>query len=324
MNDDGLAGLELTHLRYFVALAEELHFGRAAARLHISQPPLTQQIQRLEARVGHALFRRTSRHTELTEAGRVFYDGARAVVQETARALEVTRRVARGEQGQLTLGTPPSLMLGGLPRAILAFRQRFPSVNLRLREMATSRIFEALESGTVDLGLVRGPTVPDSLTRLASWTEPVIAILPRGHRLVRARRFGLGMLSKEPFVFFSRALGPGFHEELLGACRAAGFEPRVVQEATQWSSVVSLVSAGIGVSIGPASVARLLKGAIVVRPLPHLSTEVHLVRSPHRDNPVARHFVDRLLSASASAGAAILPPAHPPPRRAPGARRGSE
>lgn len=291
MNDIERSGLELTHLHYFVVLAEELHFGRAAERLHISQPPLTQQIQRLEARVGHPLLRRTSRRTELTEAGRVFYDGARAVLDETRRLLESTRRVARGERGQLTVGTPPSLMLETLPRAILAFRRQLPEVDFRLREMSTSRILDALESGAVDLGLVRGPAVPAPLTRLASWKERVIAILPQGHPLAKARRFGLKMMAKEPFVFFSRDLGPGFYDELLGCCREAGFEPRVVQEATQWSSVVSLVSAGIGVSIGPAPVARLLEGSVVVRPLPNQWTQVHLVSSSLRDNPAAKHFV---------------------------------
>src|SRR5688572_835350 len=162
MTDSDLAGLELTHLRYFVVLAEELHFSRAAKRLHISQPPLTQQIQRLESRLGHALFRRTSRRTELTDAGLAFLDAARTVLAETKRAIETTRRVARGETGQLTLATPPSLMLEALPRAILKFRDRLPSVELRLREMATSRIFDALESGIADIGMVRGPGVPAS------------------------------------------------------------------------------------------------------------------------------------------------------------------
>jgi DNA-binding transcriptional LysR family regulator len=251
-----IAGLELTHLRYFVVLAEELHFGRAAERLHISQPPLTQQIQRLEMRIGHALLRRTSRRTELTEAGRVFYDVARGILQEAQRGLESTRRVARGELGMLTLATPPSLMLDALPRAILAFRNQMPAVDLRLREMATSRIFDAIESGAADVGLVRGPNVPDSLQTLASWKEPLVAILPQKHRLARTRRFALKLLAKEPFVFFPRDLGPGFYEELLNYCREAGFEPRITQEATQWSSVISLVSAGIGVSIGPASVVK--------------------------------------------------------------------
>ena len=281
---------ELTHLRYFVAVAEELHFGRAAERLHISQPPLTQQIQRLEARIGCPLFRRTSRKTELTDVGRVFYDSARAILQETRRALDGARRVARGELGQLTIATPPSLMVAVLPPAILEFRRRFPDVNLQLREMATSKIFDAVDSGVADAGLVRGPEVPGTLEKLLSWKESIVAILPPNHKAARRRRFDLRMHAKEPFVFFPRALGPAFYEELLDQCRGMGFEPRIVQEATQWSSVIGLVSAGIGVSIGPESVAGLLKGAVAVRKLPKLQTEVHLVASARRDNRAAPQF----------------------------------
>jgi DNA-binding transcriptional LysR family regulator len=290
MNVFDLDGLELTHLRYFVVLAEELHFGRAALRLHISQPPLTQQIQRLEGRVGHALLRRTSRRVELTPAGRAFYETARAVLHEARHALDTTRKVGRGEAGRLTLATPPSLMLDALPRVIRRFREQFPDVDLRLREMATSRIYDALESGGADVGIVRGPETPESLPKLASWTEALVALLPRRYAAASAPRFALRQLAGEPFVFFPRDLGPGFYEELLGHCRDAGFEPRIVQEATQWSSVISLVSAGIGVSIGPASVAKLLAGAVDVRALPRRSTQVHLLGASAREHPAVRHF----------------------------------
>src|SRR5262245_2642387 len=258
MNLADVSGLELTHIRYFVVLAEELHFGRAAQRLHISQPPLTQQIQRLESRIGCPLLRRTSRRVELTEAGRTFCDCGRAVLIEAERAVALTRRVARGEGGALTLATAPSLMLDALPRAILKFRRRFPSVDLRLREMATSRICDALESGSVDLGLVRGPAIPGSLRKIASWKEAVVAILPRHHGLARSSRLSLAKMAEEKFVFFPRELGPGLYDELIGFCRSSGFTPQITQEATQWSSILSLVRAGIGVSLGPASVRKLL------------------------------------------------------------------
>jgi len=297
MNYADISGVELTHLRYFVVLAEELHFSKAAARLNISQPPLTQQIQRLESRIGYPLFRRTSRRTELTEAGRVFYEAARVILQETHRSIELARRVARGESGEITLATPPSLMLSALPKAILKFRDRFPSVDVRLREMSTSKILEALQSGIADLGLVRGSSIPASLEKLASWKEAIVAILPSNHPLAKSRKFNLKLLAKEPFVFFPRDVGPAFYEELLDCCRVAGFEPRIVQEATQWSSVISLVSAGIGVSIGPASVSTLLKNSVVIRPVPRHRTEVHLVGSSYRENPVSRHFVEILRQA---------------------------
>jgi len=294
MDASALSGLELTHLRYFVVLAEELHFARAAARLHISQPPLTQQMQRLEARVGCLLLHRTSRRVELTAAGQVFLESARAVLREAQLALDTARRVGRGDAGLVTLATPPSLMLEALPRAIRRFRDRFPDVELRLREMATSRIFEALESGLADVGLVRGPHTPPSLPRLASWQEPLVALLPPGHAMKRARRFELKRLAGEPFVLFPRDLGPDFYDELLGCCRKAGFEPRIVQEATQWSSVMSLVSAGIGVSIGPSSVAKLLERAVEIRTLPQQSTAVHLLGGSGRSHPAAANLATML------------------------------
>jgi DNA-binding transcriptional LysR family regulator len=294
MDTSGLSGLELTHLRYFVVLAEELHFARAAARLHISQPPLTQQMQRLEARVGCLLLRRTSRRVELTAAGQVFLESARGVLREAQLALDSARKVGRGDAGRATLATPPSLMLAALPLIVRRFRERFPEVELRLREMATSRIFEALESGAADVGLVRGPQTPPSLPRRASWREPLVALLPPGHAMARVRRFELKRLAGEPFVLFPRDLGPSFYDELLGCCRKAGFDPRIVQEATQWSSVMSLVSAGIGVSIGPASIAKLLGSAVESRTLPEQSTEVHLLGGSGRSHPAAANLATML------------------------------
>jgi DNA-binding transcriptional LysR family regulator len=302
MNAWDLEGLELTHLRYFVAVAEELHFGRAAARLHMSQPPLTQQIQRLEARVGHALLTRTSRRVELTAAGRALHDAARAVLFEAQSALEAVRTIGRGEAGRFTIATPPSLMLDALPRIIRRFRERVPNVDLRLRELATSRIVEALEAGIADAGLVRGPQASGALKALVSWREPIVALLPPAHRMANTRRFSLKGLATEPWVFFPRGLGPDFYDELVGHCRAAGFEPRVVQEATQWSSVLGLVSAGLGVSIGPASIARLLAGAVEIRPLAMLSTHVQLVRAADRDHPAIALFAKMVRDAYRTGG----------------------
>jgi DNA-binding transcriptional LysR family regulator len=290
MNAWDLDGLELTHLRYFVAVAEELHFARAAGRLNISQPPLTQQIQRLEARVGHPLLLRTSRRVELTAAGRALYDGARAVLYEARSALDAARKVGRGEAGLFTIATPPSLMLDALPRIIRRFRERVPAVELRLRELATSRIIEALESGLADVGFVRGPHRASTLEALFGWREPLVALLPPGHPMLKTSRFSLKRLAAEPWVFFPRSLGPDFYDELVGHCRTAGFEPRVIQEATQWSSVLSLVSAGLGVSIGPASIATLLRGTVSTRPLGAIATHVQLVRAADRDHPAIPLF----------------------------------
>lgn len=283
-------GIELTHLRYFVVVAEELHFGRAAARLAISQPPLTQQIQRLEQRLGFALFERSTRRTVLTPAGAVLLPKARAVLEDVDRALEATGRAGRGESGELAVGTPPSVMLAGLPRVIRWFRRALPEVELRLREMSTSAVAEALERGTADIGFLRCPAAPDGLRELLRFSEPVAAILPPRHRLARSGRLRLSQLSGEPFVFFPRRLGTAFHDELLDHCRTAGFEPRVVQEATQWSTVVALVEAGLGVTIGPASVARLAGKGCTARVLSGLSTAVLLAAGSRMLSPAAERF----------------------------------
>ena len=274
-------GIELTHLRYFVVVAEELHFGRAALKLGVSQPPLTQQIQRLEQRIGFALFERSTRRTALTEAGSALLPIARGVLEEVDRGVEAAQRAGRGESGQLVVGTPPSVMLAGLPKVIRWFRRKLPKVDLKLREMSTAAVIEALVSGSVDVGFLRCPELPAGLRELFRFRENVVILLPKHHPLAKSPRLQLEQLAKEPFVFFPRRLGAGFYDELLGHCRKAGFEPKIVQEATQWSTVAALVEAGLGVTIGPASISRLATKGCVARPLRGKWTSV-LLASPER------------------------------------------
>lgn len=281
MND-----LELSHLRYFVAVAEELHFGRAAARLHISQPPLTQQIQRLEERIGCDLFERTTRRTSLTSAGAAMLPVARAAIDTAERAVEAARRAGRGEAGELFLATPPSVMLTRLPKVIREFRKSTPSVELRLREMSTAAIADALARAEVDLGFLRCPAAPDGILEVARYSEAVVVVLPRKHPLAPVRKLRAEQVAREPFVFFPRRLGAGFFDELV---TTIGFAPRVVQEATQWSTVVSLVEAGIGITIGPASIGRLVGRGSVARVLPGVRTTL-LLASGGPPKAAARRF----------------------------------
>jgi DNA-binding transcriptional LysR family regulator len=285
-------GVELTHLRYFVAVAEELHFGRAARKLALSQPPLTQQIQRLEQRIGVALFERSTRRTVLTDAGAALLPRARAALDDVDAAVEAARCAGRGESGQLVVATPPSVMLAGLPKVIRWFRRTLPDVDLRLREMSTAAVSDALAVGSADVGFLRCPVLPAGapLRELFRFQENVAVILPRHHRLAAVRRLKLQQLAHEPFVFFPRRLGTGFYDELLHLCRNAGFEPRVVQEATQWSTVVALVEAGLGVTIAPASVSRLAARGCVARNLPGMSTTVLLACGTQRVRPLAGRF----------------------------------
>ncbi|HEU0120075.1 MAG TPA: LysR family transcriptional regulator [Bryobacteraceae bacterium] len=287
-----MTGIELSHLRYFLALAEELHFGRAAARLHMAQPPLTRHIRLLESRLQCRLFDRTTRSTRLTPAGELFVARARAILAEADNAFQSMQSLGRGEAGQLTVAAAPSLMLGELPRLIRAFRKRFPAVEFRLSEMATSAILQAVRLGTADLGFVRGLDKDASIRTHWRWREPMFAILPHGHPEAASSSLSIAALRAEPFVFFPRQLGPAFHDEVMAYCRRAGFSPSIVQEARQWSSVIGLVNAGIGVSVGPQSVTALLPKAVRCVPLHNVTTNVRIVGSPTGDaNPTVANFL---------------------------------
>ncbi len=264
--------IELSHLRYFVAVAEELHFGRAAARLHMAQPPLTRQIKLLEARLECQLFERNSRSTLLTHAGEQLLLRARAILADADQVFQSIRTLGRGEGGSLTVATAPSLMLTGLPRVIRTFRKKYPAVEFRLIEMASSSILQAVRGGGADLGFVRGMDKDRDIQTHLLWHEPMVAILPAGHAGAT-----LAQLRDEPFVFFPRHLGPSFYDEVMKRCRRAGFTPKIAQEARQWSSIVGLVSAGMGVSIGPVSVSGMNARAVQFLPLKQVETTVRVV-----------------------------------------------
>lgn len=284
-------GIDLRQLRYFVAVAEELHFGRAAERVGIAQPPLTQQIQKLEAALGHRLLERDSRHAALTEAGAVLLEQARQVLERFERALEAARRAGRGETGRLTVGTPPSVMLSALPKIIRRYRARYPEVGFTLRELSTSAIAEAIDSGSIDLGFLREAPASEGLASEIVLREPVAAALPSSHRLARRARLPLRALAQEPFVLFPRQLGPAFYDRFIGFCSEAGFAPRIVQEATQWQSIVAIVEAGVGVSLVPECVRKVRWPGVVFRPFPNLTTTVSLCWKKGKTSPTMQAFV---------------------------------
>ncbi len=284
--------IELTHLRYFIAVAEELHFVRAAERVNIAQPALTRQIKQLEENLNCQLFERTTRSTRLTTAGQQFLIEARAIVTQADESIEGMRKLGRGEEGQLTVATAPSLMLGFLPQVIRNFRRRYPRVDFRLKETASSEIVKALRSGTANLGLLRGEDRDPDVRTLLQWNEPMVAILPRNHPFQAASRIALGALKGEPFVMFPRAVGPSLHDEVLKQCKKAGFTPAIAQEARQWSSIISLVSAGMGVSVGPASLAAMLPKAARYPAINGFRTTVRLAAGVDAANdPVLTNFM---------------------------------
>jgi DNA-binding transcriptional LysR family regulator len=252
--------VELRHLRYFVAVAEELHFGRAAARLHIAQPPLSRQIRDLEQEVGAELFVRGTRGVELTAAGRAFLGEVRQVLAQAERALRAAQRASRGETGRLRVGFVEAATYSGtLARVLGVFRQDVPDVSLGLFELDSLEQAEALREGRIDVGIVHSPP-PDAHRWLRVervFEDRLVAALPRAHPLAARPHLALGDFAAEPFVFFPRFTGPTLYDHLIAACRSAGFSPRVVQEAAGWSTLAALVAAGVGVSFAPRSVAQV-------------------------------------------------------------------
>lgn len=285
--------VELRHLRYFVAVAEELHFGRAARRLHMAQPPLSQQIARLEYLVGYPLFERRPR-VALTEPGKVLLAVARRTLAQVAQGIDSTRRAGRGESGVLTIGFAASAMLTAMPRVFHAFRDRYPAVELRLREMSTSAQRDAIVAGFLDAGFLREPAADASLVAEPVVREPFVAVLPPAHARAGEAVLPLGALADEPFVLFPRTVAPTLYDQVLGLCRDAGFHPKQVQEAQEWLTIVSLVDAGLGVSLVPASFRRLGWGGVSYHPLDRDGgrTTIALVRRREEPPPVLAAFID--------------------------------
>jgi DNA-binding transcriptional LysR family regulator len=287
------AAIELRHLRYFVTVAEELHFGRAAQRLGMAQPPLSQQIQRLETLVGYQLFERKPR-VALTESGKVLLTAARRTLLQVEQGVDATRRAGRGESGTLTVGFAASAMLTAVPRVFRVYRDRFPEVDLRLREMSTSAQLEALKAGIIDVGFLREPTVDESLIAEPVVREPFVVVLPPEHALRTRSRLPLEALAGEPFVLFPRFVAPTLYDQVIELCRSAGFHPKRVQEAQEWLTIVSLVDTGLGVSLVPASFERLGWGGVSYHPLePEGSrTTIALCRRREEPSPTVVSFIE--------------------------------
>lgn len=285
--------LELRHLRYFVAVAEELHFGRAAQRLGMAQPPLSQQIQRLEQIIGARLFERTSRRVQLTDAGNALLPDARRLLAGAAAALLAARRAGRGEQGELRVAFAATVMFLALPEIIRAFRDRFPGVHLDLREMPTGPQLAGIKAGEIDIGFVREPEPDPELEIVTVMREPLRIAVPKGHPLASRATISVRHLADEPFVLFPAELAPGLHAQVMALCRAAGFTPRVVEESRELYTSVSLVEAGIGVSILPASVEKLGWRGVRYRAIPSASAETRIAAAWRKDRgrPVVEAFM---------------------------------
>ena len=288
--------MELRHLRYFVAVAEELNFTRAAERLHIGQPPLSHAIQMLEADVGARLFERTRRWVRMTEAGRLFLIDARAILAMSARAAETARQAGRGEAGELRIGFTFSTPLTPLFATVInRYRQQYPGVALRLHEMATLPQLDALDARTLDLGFVRPPdsVLPATVMLGVLREDRLVAVLPASLPLARKKTVAIEELKELPFVMYPAGAGTGIYPQIFRLCREAGFVPRVGQVAGEASTIIGLVAAGCGVSVLPASFDRIRMDGVRYRPLTGsaASTSLLLAQRKRESSPLVQAFV---------------------------------
>lgn len=288
--------MEIRHLRYFVAVAEELSFTRAAERLHIAQPPLSQQIKQLEEELGVTLLQRGGRPIELTEAGHILLERARAILADMAIAVTETQRAGRGQTGKLSIGFAGSAMYVFLPDVISVFREMCPDVELALYEMLASEIAEALQERRIDVGFAR-PQL-DSDDRIAQkliLNEPYLAALPERHPLAQRDQVALGDLADEAFVLYPSVPGPSVTELIVSACREIGFSPQTVQEVMHLQTAINLVAAGVGISLVPQAAARgQARHGVVYIPLsppPVLMAPLTVVWREGDVSPALRRFL---------------------------------
>jgi DNA-binding transcriptional LysR family regulator len=292
--------MELRHLRYFCAAAEEMHIRRAAERLGIAQPPLTQQIKALEAELGVKLFARAGRGVMLTEAGRTFLAEAKSILAQVDRAALLTRQVAGGHVGRLRVGFTESASFSPvLTKTFAAFRTRWPAVELELEEAHTETQVERLRRGELDAGFIRPPIPegsPIQFEALAS--DPMMVAAPLGHPLARKKSTSLKALARENFVGYARRHGTGLSDAVIAACRRAGFEPRIVQQAPQLSSTINLVAASVGIAVVPARMRHVRPESVAFVKLADVDLRAQLgiaYMQSERSNAV-RNFVETALS----------------------------
>jgi DNA-binding transcriptional LysR family regulator len=260
--------VELRLYRYFVTLAETLHFGRAAAMHGIAQPPFSQQIQKLERELGTLLLRRSNRHVELTDAGSVFLGEARRTLAAAERAERAARLAGEGRTGRIAIGMISSASYEDMISAIVRrMGQRYPSVDIALLEMTTPQQLQALQSGEVQIGFVRPPIFEASYSTFTVRREPLLLALPSTHRMAAESEIELRSLARDPWVMLPSDMGLGFYEQVIGVCKKAGFTPEAHQVATQIHTMISLVAAGLGVTLVPASVSSMRRTGIVYRRL---------------------------------------------------------
>ncbi len=291
--------MEFRHLRYFLALAEELHFGRAAQRLSITQPPLSLNIQQLEASVGARLFERDSKGVRLTAAGVAFRVSAQALLAKADEARLLAREIEAGSVGRLRVGFVGSVLFRGLPQWLAAFQAEHPRIEVGLSELNSQEQIDALMHDELDLGFVHTQRVPAELQTALVHSDAFMCCVNASHALARRRKVSLLQLRDEPFVLFSRKASPDYYTRIVEMCGAQGFHPKVRHEVRHWLSVVSLVSQGMGVSVVPAPLERAGMAGVAFRPFAEttMPSQVHCAWKAAIDHPARSRFLDSVLGA---------------------------
>jgi DNA-binding transcriptional LysR family regulator len=286
--------MELRHLRYFVAVAEELHFGRAARRLNLAQPPLSQQIRGLEEELGVRLFLRTSRKVELTESGRLFLEQARLVLAQAEKARHTMRAAHRGEAGRITIGFVTSAVYTLVPTILREFNRGRPNVEIRCFEMNSNEQRIALQERQIEVGFNRTPLADTGLHAEILSRERFVLALPSDHPRARDGKLRLRQFANDGFIQFSRAQGNVIYDGVIASCQRAGFSPRIAHESTGVQTTLALVAAGLGVAMVPASLQQLKRPGVTYRELPAGDTselELALVWRKDTLSPVMENFV---------------------------------
>jgi DNA-binding transcriptional LysR family regulator len=290
--------LSLDDFAALAALADTLHFGRAADRLHVSQPALSKRLKKMEEEIAGPLLVRGYRDVQLTEAGRLMAERGRRLLQEAAATVALTQRAARGEAGLLRIGFGIASILGLLPDVLLRFRRACPEVQLQLRDMSTPDQIGALVNRDIDVGFVRHPVSDGRLTMRPVLDERLVAAL--GPRSPWVPRAGLRSVADEPFIIIARSRSASFYDHALSVCAAAGFAPRIVQEASELFTVLSLVRAGLGVSLVPRSAALMRLPGVRFRELTTPKAAWNIAVAWHRDasaSPLVQRFVEMVPAA---------------------------
>lgn len=279
----------------------------------MAQPPLSQQIRQFEDELGFELFQRTKRRVQLTDAGRVFLDESRSILNQLDEAVKAAQRASRGEQGEIAIGFVSSASYSILPPLLRQFRHACPGVHVVLQELTTDQQIERLRDKQIDVGFVRPPIEDPDLTSTTILKEPLVVALPERHPLTQSGAIALSTLASESFILFPRPLAPGLYDQVIGLCQKARFSPKVVQEAIQMQTIVSLVAADIGIAIVPRSLQNLQRTGVVYKELTEPTPEAAIALAWRRDvrSPVVQRFLDlmgTLMNNDASAPDPVLAP----------------